>query len=381
MTGTPHDGSFAEMIDAARIIVCCGTGGVGKTTTSAALGLHAARTGRRAVVVTIDPAKRLADALGLGDLPNEPARIDIRTGNDGAGNDGTAGGGELWAMMLDTRSTFDALVRRHSSDPSQAERILANRFYRNISGALSGTQEYMAAEKLFELHDDDRFDLVIVDTPPTRNALDFLEAPDRLVRFLDHRLYRILLAPARSGVRVLNAAAQPLLRTIGRVVGTETLSDAIGFFEAFDGMESGFRDRAAHVVGLLRSTATRWVLVASPRHDTVEEALWFAEALGEQAVRVDAVILNRVLPRFGRGSDAATREQAEIAREQGDAALGNLLEMLADLRTAAEDESTEIDRIVAATPDADFVTVELLEHDVCDLTGLDEIATRLFSRP
>ena len=178
------------------IVICCGSGGVGKTTTAAAIALEGARRGRNAVVVTIDPARRLADALGLEALTNEPSVIP----GDWPGT--------LSALMLDTKGTFDDLVRRYSSDAEQAERILANRFYRNISGALSGTQEYMAAEKLYELHEEGEFDLVVVDTPPTRNALDFLDAPSRLTRFLDHRLYRVLVAPTRTYLRAVNVAAQ-----------------------------------------------------------------------------------------------------------------------------------------------------------------------------
>ena len=177
-----------EVLDGAEVIVCCGSGGVGKTTTAAVIGLEAARRGRRAVVVTIDPARRLADALGLPDgLAAAPQAIALGEGP-----------GELWAMMLDTASAFDDVVRRNAADEGQARRILGNPFYRNISGALSGTQEYMAAETLHLLHDDERFDLVVVDTPPSRNALDFLEAPGVLARFLDHRLFRLLMLPART---------------------------------------------------------------------------------------------------------------------------------------------------------------------------------------
>ena len=199
---------LAQLVGERSIIICWGSGGVGKTTTAAAIAVEGARQGRRACVVTIDPAKRLADALGLaGGLTNEPRRI--------------AGPwpGELWAVMLDTKTTFDNLVVTYAADAEQAERILANRFYRNISGALSGTQEYMAAEKLYELHEEADFDLVVVDTPPTRNALDFLDAPERLNRFLDHRLYRILMTPTRAYLKAVNVAAQAFLRTLSKVVG------------------------------------------------------------------------------------------------------------------------------------------------------------------
>src|SRR5215203_2927103 len=228
--------SLDTALAGAAVIVCCGSGGVGKTTTAAVIGLEAARAGRRAVVVTIDPARRLADALGLADgLAAEPQRIDLDAG------------GELWAMMLDTATAFDGIVRRNAPDEAQAERILANRFYRNIAGALSGTQEYMAAETLHQLHGDERFDLVVVDTPPSRNALDFLDAPSVLARFLDHPVFRLIMLPTRTGFRMLSFASQPILRAIGRVVGSDALADAAAFFQAFAGMEGGFRERAEAV--------------------------------------------------------------------------------------------------------------------------------------
>ena len=214
--------------------------------------------------------------------------------------------------MLDTKTTFDDLVVTYAADPEQAERILANRFYRNISGALSGTQEYMAAEKLYELHEEADFDLVVVDTPPTRNALDFLDAPERLNRFLDHRLYRILMTPTRAYLKAVNVAAQAFLRTLSKVVGGDVLQDAIAFFQAFDGMEQGFRDRAKRVVELLTAPDTAYVLVASPRTDTVEEASFFAEKLAENDVAIAALVVNRMHPTFGTGTAADAGAQAEV---------------------------------------------------------------------
>ena len=271
------------------MLICCGSGGVGKTTTAAVLAMEAARRGRRAAVVTIDPARRLANAMGLEGLSNEPSQV--------AGD----WPGELWALMLDTKSTFDALVTKHAADEAQAERILANRFYQNISGALSGTQEYMATEKLYELHHDRDFDLVVVDTPPSRNALDFLDAPRRLARFLDHRLYRILMAPTRGVMKAASAAAQAFVRSVTKVVGGDVFDDAITFFTAFEGMEQGFKERAQAVDALLADDATAFVLVASPRRDTVEEARFFAAKLAETGIAVRALVVNRMQPRFGDG--------------------------------------------------------------------------------
>jgi anion-transporting ArsA/GET3 family ATPase len=243
------------------VIVCCGSGGVGKTTTAAVIALEGAKQGRKAVVVTIDPAKRLADTLGIGSLSNTATRIEGEWP------------GELWALMLDTKSTFDDLVATYAPDKAQAERILENRFYRNISSALSGTQEYMAGEKLYELHElgadtpegvRTRFDLVVVDTPPTRNALDFLDASRRLTTFLDHRIYRMLMVPTRAYLKAVNVAAQAFVRTVSRIVGGEVLDDALAFFTAFEGMEEGFRDRAAHVRAPTSPRSSRAATSPSP---------------------------------------------------------------------------------------------------------------------
>jgi anion-transporting ArsA/GET3 family ATPase len=270
--------------------------------------------------------------------------------------------------MLDTKTTFDGLVERYSTTPAQAHRILDNRFYRNISGALSGTQEYMAAEKLYELHADERFDVVVVDTPPTRSALDFLDAPDRLMRFLDHRLYRILMTPTRAYLKAVNLAAQTFLRTVSRVVGSDAISDAIAFFQAFDGMEAGFRDRAEHVQKLLHSTETAYVVVASPRRDAVEEARYFTTTLRASHLPVAALVLNRMHPSF-----PAVNAVSE------DGSLAPFLANLAELRAVAEAEQAAVEPLVAEVSDAPVARVPVLATDVHDLDGLAEIAARLFA--
>jgi anion-transporting ArsA/GET3 family ATPase len=356
---------FDRLVEDRSVLICCGSGGVGKTTTAAVLASEAAAHGRRAVVVTIDPARRLADAFGLiGGLTNEPKRID------------GPWPGELWAVMLDTKSTFDDLVQRYAISSQQAERILANPFYRNISTALSGTQEYMAAEKLFELQDDERFDLVVVDTPPTRNALDFLDAPGRLTRFLDHRLYRALMMPTRVGLRVANVAAQAFLRTVSRVVGGEVLADAIAFFQAFEGMEDGFRARASAVDALLRAPATGYVLVASPRADAVREALYFVDRLAELDLRPAGLVVNRVHPRFGTTSAAAARRKAAAG---GPHAL--LWENLAELTEVAQRETEALMPLRAGVGDAAVARVPLLATDVHDLDGLASVGAHLLASP
>jgi len=364
--------SLAVALDDAEVIVCCGSGGVGKTTTAAAIGIDAARAGRRVVVVTIDPARRLADALGLVDgLGPEPQRI----------GEGIGAPGELWAMMLDTAATFDGLVRRHAADEGQAQRIVSNPFYRNMAGALSGTQEYMAAETLHALHGDERFDLVVVDTPPSRHALDFLQAPGVLARFLDHRLFKLMMLPARRGMRVVNAASQPLLRAIGKVVGSDVLADAVAFFQAFAGMESGFRQRAEDVIALLRDDVTRFVVVASPHHDTIVEAVWFTERLREQDIAPAAGVVNRLHPRFGDGDAADALVSAKSAEADGRADVAALWRNVAELREVAAAEREALEPLAAALGGAPIVEVPLLPGDVHDLESLDTVAGHLYEAP
>lgn len=352
--------TLAQHLATAEVMVCCGSGGVGKTTTAAALGLQAAAIGRRAVVVTIDPARRLADALGVpGGLTNDPVRLPVDAP------------GELWALMLDPAGTFDGLVRTHAEDVQQAERILANGFYRNVAGSLSGTQEYMAAERLHALHADPRFDLVIVDTPPTRNALDFLDAPSTLTRFIDHPLFKLLMVPTRRGLKVLNIAAQPVLRTIGKVVGGDVLADAVAFFQAFSGMETGFRDRADEVLQLLRSGVTRFVLVASPRVDTVEEARFFAERLQRSQLAVAAVVVNRCTPAFGPPPARRPRDPRSAA----------LYDNLAELGASADAERVNVARLMsceAIPADVHTTFVPTLPSDVHSMEALDEVRSLLF---
>jgi anion-transporting ArsA/GET3 family ATPase len=345
-----------ELISTADVVVCCGSGGVGKTTTAAALGLQAARNGRRCVVVTIDPAKRLADALGVpGRLTNDPIQLDID------------GPGQLWALMLDTATTFDGLVTANAASPEQAARILTNSFYRNIAGSLGGTQEYMAAERLLALHSDKRFDVVIVDTPPTRNALDFLDAPRTLARFLDHPVFKLMMMPTRRGLRVLSIAAQPVLRSIGKVIGSEVLADALAFFQAFDGMETGFRNRAEDVIKLLHGETTRFVLVASPRTDTIDEARFFADRLVDKDLGVAAIVVNRATPDFGEPDGPRPRRISDAA----------LYDNQAQLHALSVGEHEHIAPLVADTG-RHPTWVPLLPGDVHDLHALDTIRSLLF---
>ena len=340
------------------VVVCAGPGGVGKTTLSAAVALGGARAGRRACVITVDPARRLADALGVETLPNHPTAV------PGAFD------GSLHALMLDTAGTFDDLIGRYARSEAQAEAIRGNRIYRNLTGMLSGTQEYMAMEKLYELTESGDFDLVVVDTPPTRNALDLLDAPRRLTRFLENRLFRALLAPTRVSLRVLSVATSALLRTIGRVAGSEIVQDAVDFFQAFEGMEQGFDSRAQAVRRLLADPATAYLLITSPRPDSIEETAYFAARLAETEVAPAALVVNRVHPDFPELSAAPQRPGG---------ALAELTENHARLRAMAKQERAAVAALVDQVAPAPVVRVPLLDSDVHDVAGLGAVADLLFS--
>lgn len=364
------------------IVICCGSGGVGKTTTAAVLAREAARRGRRVVVVTIDPARRLADALGLvRGLGPEPMRVSLAAGGSGDVADDESGSepGELWAMMLDPEAMFAQVIADHARDPEQVARITGNRFAQTIAGSLGGTLEYMATEALYRLHGDERFDLVVVDTPPSRQALDFLDAPGVLIRFLDHRVFRLLMVPTRRGLGVLNTAAQPVLRAIGRIVGSDVLADAVTFFQAFAGMEAGFRERAHRVDAVLHDARTAYVLVASPRHDTVDEAVWFARQLGRHGIAVAAAVVNRAHPVVGSDDEATARRRADEAAAAGDDRLADLWTVLADLQALTAAEAAEVTPLRAVVDC--IVRVPLLAADVHDAAGLDEFGALLVSAP
>jgi anion-transporting ArsA/GET3 family ATPase len=380
--------SLDEVVEHRHIVVCCGTGGVGKTTVAAVLAVEGARRGRNAVVVTIDPAKRLANTLGLDSLSDTPHEIDRGRWD----RDGTApAGSHLSALMLDTKSTFDHLVVKHAADDQQAQRILANTFYRNVSTALSGTQEYMAMEKLHELHEEGGYDLIVVDTPPTRHALDFLDAPKRLTRLLDNRIFRLLMMPTRAYLRVVGAGVQAFLRTVSRVVGTEVIDDVVAFFRAFEGMEEGFRDRATQVLALLADPSSSFVLVTSPRRDAVEEATFFAERLSESDIPVEGLVVNRVHPSFGDERVEGLRARAETLTHQHDATptsegdgavpagrLATLYANLADFRQVAERERHHVAGVKARAGRAPVAYVPFLSRDVYDFDALAEVGRHLF---
>ncbi|HUZ10506.1 MAG TPA: ArsA-related P-loop ATPase [Acidimicrobiales bacterium] len=357
--GPPGPRTLTALAAERAVVICCGPGGVGKTTVSASVALQGARLGRRTCVVTVDPARRLADSLGLESLANVPTEVPGEWP------------GHLDAVMLDTKGTFDDLIRRYARSPEQAEAIAANRLYQNLSGALSGTQEYMAMEKLYELTGSGHYDLVVVDTPPSRNALDLLDAPRRLTHFLENRLFRALLLPTRAYLRAVSVATRTLLRTISTVAGAEIVHDAVAFFQAFQGMEEGFRTRAGTVRTLLADPATAYVVVTSGRPDAVAEATFFAERLRDRGVTPAALVVNRVQPRFDALSD-------DLPDAPEGSELRAMVDNLRELRAVAAGEEETYAGLVKMVDPAPVGRVPLLSSDVHDVQGVAEVADHLF---
>jgi anion-transporting ArsA/GET3 family ATPase len=350
-----------------RVIVCCGSGGVGKTTTSAALAIRAAERGRRTVVLTIDPAKRLAQALGLEALDNEPGRVA-----------GAAGPGELHAMMLDMRRTFDEMVEMHSA-PDRAAAIIANPFYQTISSSFSGTQEYMAMEKLGQLAATGEWDLIVVDTPPSRSALDFLDAPQRMSNFLDGRMIRLLSAPARAGGRglrkIVGAGFTLFAKAVSTILGGQMLADASAFVQAFDTMFGGFRERATATYALLRSPGTAFLVVAAPEQDALREAAYFVDRLSAEEMPLAGLVLNRTHPVRAELSASKARHAADGLR--GAPLAAAVLRLHADRVELADREERLLSRFTSAHPSVAVTRVPVVAGDVADLDGLREVGERL----
>ncbi|MGY2079069.1 ArsA family ATPase [Modestobacter sp. SYSU DS0657] len=360
---------------ATRIVVCCGSGGVGKTTTSAALALAAAEAGRQVVVLTIDPARRLAQSLGLVELDNEPRRVEV-----------PGASGELNAMMLDMKRTFDDVVSAHST-PERAQVIFDNPFYQALSSSFAGTQEYMAMEKLGQLRASDRWDLVIVDTPPSRSALDFLDAPNRMSRFLDGTMIRLLTAPARAGgragVRLFGAGFNLFSRIISKILGGQLLNDISAFVSALDTMFGGFRERATATYELLRQPGTAFVVVAAPEPDALREASYFVDRLSTEGMPLAGLVLNRTHPPATTGLSATRAEAAaEAVAEAGgpDAGLAaGALRVHAERMAQAAREQRLADRFTSAHPEVPVRTVPAAAGDVHDLDGLRTMAAALLA--
>ena len=368
-----------------HIIVCCGSGGVGKTTTAAALGVRAAEAGRRTVVLTIDPARRLAQSLGLSELDNTPAPI--------PGIDLSAGG-SLDAMMLDMKRTFDEVVIAHS-DPVRAQAILDNPFYQALSSSFAGTQEYMAMEKLGQLHresqSEGRWNLIIVDTPPSRSALDFLDAPMRLGAFLDGRLIRILAAPARVGgrayMRLVSASLGVFSNVLNKIVGAQVLADLQTFVASADALFGGFRERAEQTYALLAARGTAFLVIAAPEPDALREASYFVERLESEAMPLAGLVLNRVapvrLPELSPDQAAAGAERLRAddpVADSADALTASLLELHSDRMRQSERQHRLADRFVAANPRVPVTAVTALAQDVHDLEGLRKVGDLMAER-
>ncbi|MEU7822749.1 ArsA-related P-loop ATPase [Catellatospora sp. NPDC049133] len=359
-----------------RIVVCCGSGGVGKTTTAAALALRAAEEhGRKTVVLTIDPARRLAQSLGLTELDNTPRPVE-----------GLSGDGDLHAMMLDMKRTFDEVVLTHTA-PERAKEIFANPFYQAMSSTFSGTQEYMAMEKLSQLRATDRWDLIVVDTPPSRSALDFLDAPARLGRFLDGKMLRLLMVPARAGGKsmfnLVTASFGVFSKAVQKILGAQLLTDLSGFVSALDSTFGGFRERADRTYRVLQDPQTAFLVVAAPEPDAVREAAYFAERLGAERMPLAGLVLNRVhrseLPELSAADSAEAAEK--LSAEHADHALtAQALQVHALLMRQVARETEVSTGFTDEFPQVPVAYVPAQPTDVHDLAGLRAIGAALAER-
>jgi len=355
------------------IIVCCGSGGVGKTTTSAALALRAAERGRKVVVLTIDPARRLAQSMGIEALDNTPRPVH---GVE------PAAGGSLDAMMLDMKRTFDEVVESQAS-PEKAKQILENPFYVALSSSFAGTQEYMAMEKLGQIHRDAQasgdYDLIIVDTPPSRSALDFLDAPERLSSFLDGRFIRLLLAPARGPARMMTAGLSLITNALTKILGAQVLRDMQTFVAAFDTLFGGFRQRAQKTFELLQADGTAFLVIAAPEPDALREAAYFVERLSEDRMPLAGLVVNRASPApwDGLSADEAMTASARLRKQDPTSLAVGLLRLHADRSRMVEREARLRDRFAAAHPTVPTAVVPALAGDVHDLAGLRRVGELL----
>jgi len=365
-----------EILAGKEICVCAGSGGVGKTTTSAAIATGMAARGLKVCVLTIDPAKRLADSLGLKELGNEAKRVDPALFE----RHGIEMQGELWAMMLDAKATFDELVARQAPDEESRDRVLDNRIYQQISGALAGSQEYMAMEKLYELHSEGQFDLLVLDTPPTRNALDFLDAPRRLTQFIEGRSLRVFMKPTGLAAKVAGRGATVALGVLKRILGFDLLADLAEFFNAFSGMVDGFQERAKKVNSLLADPGTCFLVVCGPQGEPVDEAVYFHRKLVEAKLPFGGVIVNKVhYPADGADGNGGDLEGA-LSERLGDAGLAERVAAnFADYQALAERDAANIERLAAELRTKGLIRIPYLDEDVHDLDGLAEINRYLFA--
>ncbi len=365
---TPPGLDVDALLDTAQIIVCCGSGGVGKTTTAAALALRAAERGRRTVVLTIDPAKRLAQSMGLTELDNIPRRVEGLVS------------GELDAMMLDMKRTFDEIVEAHA-EPGKAEAILQNPFYIALSSSFAGTQEYMAMEKLGQLKATGDYDLIVVDTPPTRSALDFLDAPQRMTTLLDGRMVKLLLAPAKASgkayLKVVSVGFNVFTGAITRIIGASVLQDVSQFVAALETLFGGFRERAQVTYDLLKADGTAFVVVAAPERDALREAAFFVERLAAESMPLAGLVVNRV---HRSAVEGLTEQRSLAAAEQVEAEsplTAAVLQLHADRVALAVREARLQQRFSTAHPQVPVVEVAAQPGDVHDLDGLRRVGADL----
>jgi anion-transporting ArsA/GET3 family ATPase len=365
-----------EILDGKGICICAGSGGVGKTTTSAAIATGMAARGLKVCVLTIDPAKRLADSLGLEELGNEATRVDPKLFEA----QGVEIKGELWAMMLDAKATFDELVARQAPDEESRDRVLGNRIYQQISNALAGSQEYMAMEKLFELHSEGRYDLLVLDTPPTRNALDFLDAPKRLMQFIEGRSLRVFMKPTGLAARVAGRGATVALGVMKRIVGFDLIADLAEFFNAFSGMIDGFQARAKRVNKLLADPRTCFLVVCGPQGEPIDEAVYFHRKLVEAKLPFGGVIVNKVHYPAESLRDDGAELPASLERKLGDEGLAKrVAENFFDYQALAERDAANIEHLARELRSRGVIRVPYLDEDVHDLAGLAEINRYLFA--
>ncbi|MCZ7677317.1 MAG: AAA family ATPase [Sandaracinaceae bacterium] len=372
--------SLESLLARHRVVVCVGCGGVGKTTTAAALAVHAAMHGRRVLCLTIDPAKRLANSLGLATMTTEEQTVPAALFEE----NGLSMSGSLSAMMLDTKRTFDELVARYASSPEAAQRILGNRVYQYLSTSLAGTQEYMAMEKLHAVRQDARYDLIVLDTPPTSNALDFLDAPERLAGLVDSPAMRWFIqafeGAGKFSFNLIGKGAAFLLRGLSRFTGTGFLEVVAQFVTDFNDLFGGFRERARQVAEALRSPEVAFVIVTSPNPLAMEEAIFFARRLEEAGMRRDAFVINGVRPLFAEpaADDRALAREIAPHVAEPERAVERMRRALDDARTRAIADRLEADRLRhRAGADHLFVEVPALEEDVHDLGALAEVAAYL----
>jgi anion-transporting ArsA/GET3 family ATPase len=367
--------SVAELLEGKRVCICAGSGGVGKTTTSAAIAAGMAARGKKVAVLTIDPAKRLADSLGLPELGNTERQVDPAL-FEAAGTDA---GGELWAMMLDAKATFDEVVRKHAPDEETRDRILSNRIYQQLSAALAGSQEYMAMEKLFEIHAEDRYDLLVLDTPPSRDALDFLDAPKRLTQFIEGRALQVFMKPTGIGMRFFGRGASMMFSVLRRITGVDLLEDLAEFFQAFSGMVGGFRERARRVNELLAAPTSAFLVVCAPQGEPISEAVYFHRKLVEAELPFGGVIVNKVHYEEDAAEPGEELERMLAEALENEDLARRAAQNFADFHALAERDRRNVAHLAAEMRTRAVIQVPYLDDDVHDLAGLMEINRYLFA--